>query len=143
MLQTSFANLREYGAPQRAAVFAWLALQILNGSAVWSQQSETPKDAPVSRAEAKISDRLHEAFLRDVTDYEFSLDAENRQKLALRREPVMRFTAGPNDFQGEDLRLLPQPLYRYEPTNKDTPVIDGALFAYVWTGGLLTPKCFS
>jgi hypothetical protein len=239
MLQTSFASLREYRAPQRTAVFAWLALQFLNGSAAWSQQSETPKDAPVSRAEAKISDRLHEAFLREVTDYDFSLDAENRQKLELRREPVMRFTAGPNDFQGEvyiwtdhglaavvgcvwtgplehnrrlifhefhslssqplvsgsrggtkwhseevgiklepipdapppaeneprrltqmrnlarsfsadmtkqgaksDLRLLPQPLFRYEPTNKDSQVIDGAVFAYVWTGGALDPEVF-
>ena len=56
MVQSSFANLREDRAPQRSAVFAWLALQILNGSAAWSQQSETlASDAPVSRAEAKIS----------------------------------------------------------------------------------------
>ena len=41
-----------------------------------------------------------------------------------------------------DLRLLPQPLYRYEPTNKDSQVIDGALFAYVWTGGPLDPEVF-
>jgi hypothetical protein len=216
-----------------------LAFQILNGSAAWSQQSEAPKDSSASRVEPKISDRLHEAFLREVTDYDFSLDTEHRQKLELRREPVMRFTAGPIEFQGEvyiwtdhglaavvgcvwtgplergrrlmfhefhslssqplvsgsgggttwhsdeagiklepipdapppaenearrltqmrnlarsfsadmtkqgvtsDLRLLPQPLYRYEPTNKDSQVIDGALFAYVWTGGPLDPEVF-
>lgn len=240
MVPTSFANRRECRAPQRLAVFAWLALQMLNGSAARPQQSETPrKDAPASRPEAKISDRLHEAFLRDVSDYDFALEADDRQKLELRREPVMRFTAGPDDFQGEvyvwtdhgvgavvgcvwtgavqgqrrrifhefhsltsqplvsgpgggtrwhseepglklepipdapvpaenearrltqmrnlarsfsadmtkegvkgDLRLLPQPLYRYKPTNKDSQVIDGALFAYVWAGGPLDPEVF-
>ena len=32
-----------------------------------------------------------------------------------------------------DLRLLPQPLYRYESTDPD--VLDGALFAYVTSAG--------
>src|SRR5262249_52453190 len=32
-----------------------------------------------------------------------------------------------------ELRLLPQPLIRYQP--KDGPVIDGALFTFVWTRG--------
>ncbi len=32
-----------------------------------------------------------------------------------------------------ELRLLPQPIYRYQPT--EGPVIDGALFAWVWTKG--------
>ena len=34
-----------------------------------------------------------------------------------------------------ELRLLPQPLYRYELTDKDSPVVDGAVFVYVWTMG--------
>lgn len=240
MVPTRFANRRECRAPERSAVFAWLALQILSGSAAWSQQAETTKqDAPASRAEAKISDRLHEVFFKDVSDYAFALETDDRQKLELRREPVMRFTAGPNDFQGEvyvwtdrgvgavvgcvwtgeivnqrrrifhefhslssqplvsgsggatkwhseepglkhepipdapapaenearrltqmrnlarefsadmtkegvkgELRLLPQPLYRYKPTNKDSQVVDGGLFAYVWAGGPLDPEVF-
>ncbi len=32
-----------------------------------------------------------------------------------------------------ELRLLPQPLFRYQPTEGD--VVDGALFAWVWTKG--------
>lgn len=32
-----------------------------------------------------------------------------------------------------ELRLLPQPLMRYQP--KDGPVVDGALFTFVWTKG--------
>jgi hypothetical protein len=32
-----------------------------------------------------------------------------------------------------ELRLLPQPLFRYQPA--DGPVVDGALFAWVWTKG--------
>jgi hypothetical protein len=33
----------------------------------------------------------------------------------------------------EELRLLPQPIYRYQPT--EGPVIDGALFSWVWSRG--------
>jgi hypothetical protein len=32
-----------------------------------------------------------------------------------------------------ELRLIPQPLYRYQPT--EGPVVDGALFTWVWTKG--------
>jgi hypothetical protein len=32
-----------------------------------------------------------------------------------------------------ELRLLPQPLMRYQP--KDGPIVDGALFTFVWTKG--------
>jgi hypothetical protein len=32
-----------------------------------------------------------------------------------------------------ELRLLPQPVYRYELTDSDSPVVDGAVFVYVWT----------
>jgi hypothetical protein len=32
-----------------------------------------------------------------------------------------------------ELRLLPQPIYRYQPA--EGPVIDGALFTWVWTKG--------
>src|SRR5262249_43060721 len=37
-----------------------------------------------------------------------------------------------------ELRLLPQPLYRYgsdDQSAEKSPVIDGALFTYVWTKG--------
>ena len=35
----------------------------------------------------------------------------------------------------KELRLLPQPLYRYEPNDGDSPMVDGAVFGYVWTIG--------
>ena len=42
-----------------------------------------------------------------------------------------------------DLRLLPPaPLSLRNPTSKDAEVIDGAVFAYVWTGGALDPEVF-
>ena len=181
--------------------------------------------------ESKKSAWLHDIYLREASEYEFYLYAEKRQKLELRREPVMRWTSDA-DYHGEvyvwteqgravivgcifsapqgdsarrvmhefhslatrplvagrrgasgwqpqeagitlepaadapapaedearrltqmrdlarrctahmatneskwELRLLPQPIYRYEPASEDSPVVDGAVFAFVWTIG--------
>src|SRR5689334_13797406 len=34
-----------------------------------------------------------------------------------------------------EMRLLPQPHYRYEIKDEGSPVVDGAVFAFVWTVG--------
>ena len=47
---------------------------------------------------------------------------------------ILRDFSAHMDANGEwELRLLPQPLTRYQP--KDGPVVDGALFTFVWTRG--------
>jgi hypothetical protein len=33
------------------------------------------------------------------------------------------------------MRLLPQPIYRYEISDEDPTLVDGAVFAFVWTAG--------
>ena len=33
------------------------------------------------------------------------------------------------------MRLLTQPIYRYEITDAKSPIVDGAVFAFVWTAG--------
>jgi hypothetical protein len=56
------------------------------------------------------------------------------------REMARQFTVTMKDDEGQpwELRLLPQPLYRYSsPSQK---VLDGALFTYVWTKGT-DPDC--
>jgi hypothetical protein len=55
------------------------------------------------------------------------------RRLVQMRDLARRFSAHMfrQDSQLEELRLLPQPLFRYEPA-ADSPVVDGALFAYVW-----------
>jgi hypothetical protein len=56
------------------------------------------------------------------------------------REMARRFTVAMKDNDGQpwELRLLPKPLYRYaSPSQK---VLDGALFAFVWTRGT-DPEC--
>ena len=205
---------------------------ILSGQVAISQQTEPCADRPRDQAETTKSAWLHEVYLQEASDYDFYLDAQKRQALKLRREPVMCWTSQ-GDFNGEvyvwthqgraevvgcifsapggqngrrilhefhslapqpivtgtdrggsgwqpqeagvalepipeapgpagtearrltqmrdlarryrahverensnwELRLLPQPLYRYELTEKDSPIVDGAVFAYVWTAG--------
>ena len=199
----------------------------VGGTAARPQQPETPKDQP----EAKKSAWLHENYLQDASEYDFFLDEPRRQKLELRREPVMRWTSS-GDYNGEvyvwthrgsaavvgcifsgprgktarsvmhefhsvapvplhsdkkggsrwsaeepgitlepilgapepaktqarrltqmrdlarrftaqvdregarsEMRLLPQPIYRYEIADEDAAVIDGAIFTFVWTAG--------
>ena len=54
-------------------------------------------------------------------------------RLSQMRQIMRDFTAK-MQAEGEwELRLLPQPLHRYQPTEGDA--IDGALFAFVWTKG--------
>jgi hypothetical protein len=55
------------------------------------------------------------------------------RRLAQMRDLARQFSAHMfrQDSQLEELRLLPQPLYRYELA-ADSAVVDGALFAYVW-----------
>lgn len=209
---------------------AWSALACAGGSPAWSQPPKSAETPPAGRGETGKSAWLHDVFSRDVSEYEFYLDPERREKLSVRAEPVMRFSS-PVDRHGEvyvwtgrgrpqvvgcffsipqvdgirivhefrslaehplasgqrgayrwqpeeagvsfapvpdtpepatsearrlaqmrelarrygasmmrqgvkwDLRLLPQPLYRYENTDKDSPILDGALFSYVWTTG--------
>jgi hypothetical protein len=56
------------------------------------------------------------------------------RRLAQMRELARRYRAHiKNKDRTWELRLLPQPLYHYELTGKDSPVIDGAVFVYVWT----------
>jgi hypothetical protein len=52
------------------------------------------------------------------------------QMRALSRELHAHMAAADGKWE---LRLLPQPLLRYQPT--EGPVVDGALFAWVWTKG--------
>jgi hypothetical protein len=56
-------------------------------------------------------------------------------RLAQMRELARRFSAQV-DRQGgmSEMRLLPQPIYRYE-IRAEGPVVDGAVFAFVWTAG--------
>ena len=204
-----------------------LALLGLGASIASPQQPQAPKDQP----EAKKGDWLHEAYLKDASEYEFFLDEAKQQKLKLLRDPVMRWTSG-GDYKGEvyvwthqgaaavvgcifsgpqgktsrsvmhefhslaptplhagarggtgwlsqepgikpepladapepaknqvrrltqmrdiarrftsqvdrenarsEMRLLPQPIYRYEIADEGSPVVDGAVFAYVWSAG--------
>ena len=197
------------------------------GGPVWAQQSEVRKDQPKNKKTAW----LHEIYLRDASEYGFFLDEPKRQKLELRREPVMCWTSE-SDYNGEvyvwthqgsaavvgcifsgprgengrsimhefhslspnplhagerggsgwlsqepgitlepmpdapeparnqtlrltqmrdlarrftsqvdrgkaksEMRLLPQPIYRYEITDESLPVVDGAVFVFVWTAG--------
>ena len=57
------------------------------------------------------------------------------QRLSQMRTLTRDFSASTKDDQGRswELRLLPQPLYRYESTDPD--VVDGALFGFVTSAG--------
>ena len=54
-------------------------------------------------------------------------------RLVQMRQLCRDFTAHMEADGSWELRLLPQPLFRYG--EKDAEVVDGALFAYVWTKG--------
>ena len=56
-------------------------------------------------------------------------------RLSQMREITRAFSASSEDFDGKrwELRLLTQPLYRYESTDPD--VLDGAVFAFVTSAG--------
>lgn len=63
------------------------------------------------------------------------------QRLAQMRTLTRDFSATTEDRDGKrwELRILPQPLYRYESTDPD--VVDGGLFAFVTTAGT-DPEAF-
>ncbi len=205
---------------------AFSALLIIGGSTAWSQEAEPPKAAAAAREESNTSAWLHGIYYREMAAYDFFLDAERQHKLFMRREPVLRYPAPPENCWGEiyvwtergrpavvgcvfggpgettrhrifhefhslspkplvtvggatgwqpaeaglkfepvpdatavdidkarrltqmwaiarrfkasmnwnntnvELRFVPQPLYRYEVTDADLSVVDGALFAY-------------
>ena len=193
----------------------------------WTQQTEPPKD----QSKGKQTAWLHDAYLRDASEYKFFLDEQRRQELELRREPVMRWTSDA-DYNGEvyvwthqgaaaivgcifsgpqgktarhimhefhslvpgplyageqggsrwlsqepgiqlepvpdgpevatsparrlvqmrdlsrrftaqvlrenskwEMRLLTQPIYRYEISDEKSPIVDGAVFSFLWTAG--------
>lgn len=62
-------------------------------------------------------------------------DASPARRLLQMKTMARRFAAHSVDYQKErwELRLLPQPLYRYEKPNET--VLDGALFAFVTSAG--------
>lgn len=68
---------------------------------------------------------------------QFETDAKPAEAAPLRltqmRRLVGEFTAFMEANGVWELRLLPQPLMRYQP--KSGPVVDGALFTYVWSKG--------
>ena len=203
-------------------------LSSISGPA-WPQQTE-PIQKPAQTKPSPMA-WLHEAYLREASAYQFFLDADKRQRLVLRREPVMRWNSS-GDYNGEvyvwthegaavivgcifsgpggtgsrrvmhefhslashplysaarggsgwlpqeprrhsrtgcrctgtgqqsgaathadarparqftaqvqrenskwEMRLLSQPIYRYEITDEAGSIVDGAVFAFVWTAG--------
>jgi hypothetical protein len=58
------------------------------------------------------------------------------RRLTQMRELARRFTSQvERENVRSEMRLLPQPIYRYEITDEKSPVVDGAVFAFVWTAG--------
>jgi hypothetical protein len=57
-------------------------------------------------------------------------------RLAQMRDLARRFTSQVDRENTRwEMRLLPQPIYRYELADENAPVVDGAIFAFVWTAG--------
>jgi hypothetical protein len=57
-------------------------------------------------------------------------------RLTQMRDLARRFTSHVQRENSKwEMRLLPQPIYRYEISDENSPVVDGALFAFVWTAG--------
>jgi hypothetical protein len=58
------------------------------------------------------------------------------RRLAQMRDLARRFTAHVQRENSKwEMRLLTQPLYRYEISDERSPVVDGAIFTFVWTAG--------
>jgi hypothetical protein len=58
------------------------------------------------------------------------------RRLNQMRDLARRFTAQVRRENSKwEMRLLPQPLYRYEISDEHSPVVDGAIFTFVWTAG--------
>jgi hypothetical protein len=57
-------------------------------------------------------------------------------RLTQMRDLARRFTSQVDrGNKKSEMRLLPQPLYRYEISDENSPVVDGAVFTFVWTAG--------
>ena len=84
------------------------------GGSGWPQQPETTKE----QSKNKRAAWLHEVYLREASEYDFFLDEAKRQKLELRREPVMRWTSG-GDGNGDV----------YVWTHQGAAVIVGCIFS--------------
>ncbi len=63
--------------------------------------------------------------------------AENQpRRITQMRDLARRFTAQVQRENSKwEMRLLPQPIYRYEIADENSPVVDGAVFTFVWTAG--------
>jgi hypothetical protein len=58
------------------------------------------------------------------------------RRLAQMRELTRRFTSQVQRENSKwEMRLLPQPIYRYEISDEKSVVVDGAIFCFVWTAG--------
>ncbi len=79
---------------------AWFALVSFGGSTAWSQQPEPPKGQAAAPELTEESAWLHGVFFREISEYQFYLDAKKRQNLVMRGEPALRFPT-PTDFWGE------------------------------------------
>jgi hypothetical protein len=57
-------------------------------------------------------------------------------RLAQMRDLARRFTAQVERENSKwEMRLLSQPIYRYEISDEKSSIVDGAVFAFVWTAG--------
>jgi hypothetical protein len=62
--------------------------------------------------------------------------ANPARRLAQMRELTRRFTAQVwREKSKWEMRLLTQPIYRYEISDEKAPILDGAVFCFVWTAG--------
>ena len=58
------------------------------------------------------------------------------RRLTEMRDLARKFTAQVQRENSKwEMRLLPQPIYRYEMADGSSPIFDGGLFAFVWTAG--------
>jgi hypothetical protein len=52
------------------------------------------------------------------------------------RDLARRFSASVQRQNSKwEMRLLTQPIYRYETSDESAAIVDGAIFAFVWTAG--------
>jgi hypothetical protein len=87
-----------------------------HGNIVWQPQKSGAKFADVPDAPAPEASRAQR--LRQM------------KSLAGQFQSTMKGWKG-DDTDREELRLLPRPLYRYEPAEDEEIVVDGAVFAFV------------
>src|SRR5262245_57456166 len=93
-----------------------LALLIGFSAPLRSGPQEPAKKPAQEPGETEVSAWLHDIFFRDVSAYEFFLDAERQHKLVLQRKPALRYPTAV-DYWGE--------LYVW--TDRGRPMIVGAM----------------